>query len=189
MSSNFSGRQFDYSLRSDYVMLKDISVAFLGLLITSNFLCYKSEARDRLAYQSTSSQSINTMSQSSAQAMIKQLNDAIRDDPKNPAYFYRRANLYHQLGDKQHALSDYSEAIRKEPMNSQFYLARARLYAEHGDTVLSQADEKQAHFVDPRLTTSGLRPVRARGRLANRPRRNRGLRAVIGVVNQAGNRN
>jgi len=81
---------------------------------------------------------------------IEELDAAIKSDPSNASFFFRRGRQYRLQGNFDKALADYNEAIRLNPMKSRFYIARARLYHEHGDTVLSQADIKKAQSVDPK---------------------------------------
>lgn len=143
-------------------MLKRTGVACLGLVASTFFaaagIAKQSDSTARTQLIADKTQTIVPQTAASLKPKIEELSNAIKLDPKNAAYYYKRANLYQQAGDFQKAKSDFTDSIRIEPMNSQFYLARARLYADHGDKVLAEADEKQARFVDPKVGSS-LSPV------------------------------
>jgi Tfp pilus assembly protein PilF len=165
-------------------MAKRMYAASLCLLIVSVVAGHDAAARNigttmssQIAY-SPKTQTTAALSSASAKSTIKELNKAIDQEPNNSTYFYRRANLYQQIGDKKHALSDFSDAIRLSPMNAQYYLGRAHLYRERGDEVLAEADEKQAKFVDGKPVNQP-QPARGRRRM---PGRHAGLNRVIRAV-------
>jgi hypothetical protein len=83
--------------------------------------------------------------------VIQNLNEAIRDNPKDPELEYQRAKAYIQQERLDKALSDLSDAIMFQPNRSDFYLARAWVYHLQGNSVLADIDLKQARFVDPKF--------------------------------------
>jgi hypothetical protein len=83
------------------------------------------------------------------QRIIQNLNDAIRDNPKDSELMFQRAKAYIQEDNLQRALSDLCDAIMDQPNRSDFYLARAWVYHLMGNEVLSNMDLGQARFVDP----------------------------------------
>jgi tetratricopeptide (TPR) repeat protein len=83
------------------------------------------------------------------QQVIQNLNEAIRDNPKDPELVYQRAKAYIQLDKLNSALSDMSDAIMDQPNRSDFYLARAWVYHLMGNSVLCDLDLSRARFVNP----------------------------------------
>jgi tetratricopeptide (TPR) repeat protein len=53
------------------------------------------------------------------------LDQSIESDPENPEYYFKRANLYSQLGNLSKALSDYDKTIILFPDFAPAYASRA----------------------------------------------------------------
>jgi tetratricopeptide (TPR) repeat protein len=86
-----------------------------------------------------------------AKLHVEQYSEAIRQEPSNAANYFRRGKAHQVLKNYDQAIADFSDAIRLSPQNSQFYIARASVYMLMGKPVMSEADVKSAHSVDPTL--------------------------------------
>ncbi len=84
-----------------------------------------------------------------AKKAIIDYNQALKLDPTNGEYYFRRAKAYQKLNKVNEAMGDFESAISQAPNNARFYLGRASLFYQLGKTVLLQADIESARNCDP----------------------------------------
>ena len=68
------------------------------------------------------------------------LDEAIRINPNQAAYYNARAKAYANFNDLQSALADFTTAIRIDPANGQYFINRGVVYDILGETSSSLAD-------------------------------------------------
>ncbi len=82
-------------------------------------------------------------------AAIKDLDEAIRLDPKGHAYWNNRGMLFSEKGDYEHAIKDLDEAIRLNPKSARSYSNRAYAYGHSGDVEKAIKDYGEAIRLQP----------------------------------------
>ena len=82
-------------------------------------------------------------------ASIKDLDEAIRLDPKSARAFTDRASTYAKLGRIDQAIADDTEAIRLDPLTPEFFDNRGLAYADNGDYDRAIADYNEAIRLRP----------------------------------------
>lgn len=82
-------------------------------------------------------------------ASLKALNEQIRGDSTNSAYFYQRAKVYQKMMRVEDAIRDYNTAINLEPNRAQFYVGKASLFYQLGKPMKVEATLAKARSVDP----------------------------------------
>lgn len=84
-----------------------------------------------------------------AKASLAALNEQIRSDSTNSAYFYQRAKVFQKLMKVDNAIRDYDTAISLEPNRAQYYVGKASLFQQLGKQMKVDALLQTAHSVDP----------------------------------------
>ncbi|MFL5728818.1 MAG: tetratricopeptide repeat protein [Cytophagaceae bacterium] len=92
--------------------------------------------------------------ESSGEAGIFALTQALEEDPQNPDYYYRRSSIYYRTGNMQPALRDINAAIQINKGKSEYYFHLARIhYAMHNNTMAlkSSIAAEELKSIDPEL--------------------------------------
>lgn len=82
-------------------------------------------------------------------ASLTALNDQIRSDSTNSAYYYQRAKVFQKMMKVENAIRDYNTAISLEPNRAQYYVGKASLYQQLGKQMKVDALVQKARSVDP----------------------------------------
>lgn len=82
---------------------------------------------------------------------ILDYSQAIKLDPTNAEYYYRRAKAYQKLTKVNEAMGDFNHAILQDPQQGKYYVGRASLYYQLGRSVLMDADIVAARNCNPDL--------------------------------------
>ncbi len=82
-------------------------------------------------------------------ASLKGLNEQIRSDSTNSAYFYQRAKVFQKMMKVDDAIRDYNTAINLEPNRAQYYVGKASLFYQLGKPMKVEATIQKARSVDP----------------------------------------
>lgn len=77
------------------------------------------------------------------------LNEQIRGDSSNAAYFYQRAKIYQKLMKVDDAIRDYDTAISLEPNKAQFYVGKASLFFQLNKPMMVDSILQKARSADP----------------------------------------
>ena len=77
------------------------------------------------------------------------LNEQIRGDSTNSAYFYQRAKIYQKLMKVDDSIRDYDTAISLEPNRAQFYVGKASLFFQLGKQMMVDSLLQKARSADP----------------------------------------
>ena len=85
---------------------------------------------------------------------IRELDEAIRLNPKDAVVYLNRGDAYCERGDYDKAIVDYDEAIRLDPENTTAYGSRSFVYYERGDYDKAIADCDKAIQLDPENATA-----------------------------------
>jgi len=80
---------------------------------------------------------------------IKDFTKAIEINPKDPFYYYQRAETYHLQGEKEKAINDLSQAIRIIPNDVKLFIMRARYYSRSGNNIAAIRDMQSAIKLEP----------------------------------------
>lgn len=83
-----------------------------------------------------------------AEIVVQRCSEAIRQDKRNPEYFYLRAKAFQKLGKVDAAYRDYAEAINLDPGVTKFFIGRASMFNQLGKPLLVDADVKKARSLD-----------------------------------------
>jgi len=81
---------------------------------------------------------------------IRDLDQAIRLDPKGAPAYYIRGVAYRMQGDYDRAIRDFDSAIRLDPKDGSSYRDRGNAYAGKGDNDRAVRDYDQAIRLDPK---------------------------------------
>jgi tetratricopeptide (TPR) repeat protein len=73
-------------------------------------------------------------------AALREYNEAIQSSPDLAEPYFRRACLYHTMGEKAHAMADLERAIQRDPRFASAYLQRGKMCLESGDYDSALAD-------------------------------------------------
>ena len=84
---------------------------------------------------------------------IADFDKAIRLDPNNAEFYYKRGTAFINKGDYDRAIADYDQAIRLKPTTSA-YGSRALAYSSKGEYDRAIADCDQALKLDPNNDTA-----------------------------------
>lgn len=82
-------------------------------------------------------------------ASLTALNEQIRSDSTNSAYFYQRAKVFQKMMKVDNAIRDYDTAISLEPNRAQYYVGKASLFYQLGKTMKVEELIQKARSVDP----------------------------------------
>ncbi|WP_180274613.1 serine protease [Tychonema bourrellyi] len=82
---------------------------------------------------------------------LKDLNEAIKLDPKDAKAYYNRGFVYYKKGDNDNALKDYNEAIKLDPKYAIAYNNRGLVYLGKGDYDNALKDFNEAIKLDPKF--------------------------------------
>ena len=82
---------------------------------------------------------------------IREYTKAIRQEPDNAEYYFKRGYAYQCKGEFDIAIADYTDAIRLDPKMALYYSARGYLYGNNGkkDYDKAIADYSEAIRLDP----------------------------------------
>ncbi|MDX2105560.1 MAG: tetratricopeptide repeat protein [Candidatus Melainabacteria bacterium] len=84
-----------------------------------------------------------------AKASLAALNEQIRGDSTNSAYFYQRAKVFQKLMKVDNAIRDYDTAISLEPNRAQYYVGKASLFFQLNKPMKVDSILQKARSVDP----------------------------------------
>jgi tetratricopeptide (TPR) repeat protein len=82
-------------------------------------------------------------------ASLASLNEQIRGDSTNSAYYYQRAKVYQKMMRPTDSFRDYDTAISLEPNRAQFYVGKASLFYQLGKPMQVESTIQKARSVDP----------------------------------------
>ncbi len=82
-------------------------------------------------------------------ASLASLNEQIRGDSTNSAYYYQRAKVYQKMMRPTDSFRDYNTAISLEPNRAQFYVGKASLFYQLGKPMQVESTIQKARSVDP----------------------------------------
>jgi len=77
------------------------------------------------------------------------LNEQIRSDSSNAAYFYQRAKILQKMMKVDDAIRDYDTAISLEPNKAQFYVGKASVFYQLGKPMMVESILQKARSADP----------------------------------------
>jgi tetratricopeptide (TPR) repeat protein len=77
------------------------------------------------------------------------INEAIRINPRDPAYFLARARFLARKGDTQGVLADFASAIKLRPNDAVIYSNRGVFFSDSGDQDAAIADFNHSLRIDP----------------------------------------
>jgi len=86
-----------------------------------------------------------------AKQAILDYSQAIKLDPTNAEYYYRRAKAFQKLRKVNDAMGDFNHAILQDPQQGKYYIGRASLYFQLGKQILMDADIVAARNCNPDL--------------------------------------
>lgn len=86
-----------------------------------------------------------------AKQAILDYSQAIKLDPTNAEYYYRRAKAFQKLSKVNEAMGDFNHAILQDPQQGKYYIGRASLYYQLGKQILMDADIVAARNCNPDL--------------------------------------
>jgi tetratricopeptide (TPR) repeat protein len=91
------------------------------------------------------------MAQKNYDAALRDLNEAIRQDPNSPAAYFFRGWCYASLKDYDRALRDYDKVIELNPNYAQVFYNRGNLYLGKGDHDRAITDYDEAIRLNPKF--------------------------------------
>lgn len=104
---------------------------------------------------------------------IADLNEAIRENPRNPAILVDRGNAYFGHGEFDRAVEDFDEAIRLSPELAVAYARRAYAYRAEGNDDRAISDIQQASKLDSQFASAASEMMRLAQAIKEEQEKNR----------------